>query len=74
MEQRVNNCEGDHKNMFSLIYSLLRSKTITVLSEYTSPFLCFIEKFYTIKMEFPHLEMCLPAYSFALSYAILYKV
>ena len=41
------------------------------LPEYTSSFtlassinMCFIEKIHKIKMEFPLLEACLPAYSF----------
>ena len=70
MEQSVINCEGDQK-LFSLIHSLFGSKKITVLSEYTSSFtlassinMFFIEKIHNIKMEFPLLEACLPAYSF----------
>ena len=35
MEQRVNNCEGDQKKLFSLIHSLEKT---TVLPEYTSSF------------------------------------
>ena len=49
----------------------LSSKNITVLPEYTSSFtlassinMFFIEKIHHIKMEFPLLEVCLPAYSF----------
>ena len=38
VEQRVINCEGDQKNMFSPIHSLFGSKKITVLPEYTSSF------------------------------------
>ena len=38
MEQKVNNCKGDQKKMFSLIHSLFESKTITVLPEYTISF------------------------------------
>ena len=68
MEQRVINCEGDQKKLFSLIHSLFGSKKITVLPEYTSSFtsinMFFIEKIHKIKMEFPLLEACLPAYSF----------
>ena len=71
MEQRVINCEGDQKKLFSLIHSLLGSKKKTVLPEYTSSFtlastinMFFIDKIYTIKMEFPLLEACLPMYSF----------
>ena len=67
MEQRVINCEGDQKKLFSLIHSLFWSKKITVLPEYTSSFtlacsinMFFIEKIHKIKMEFPLLE----AYSF----------
>ena len=67
----VINCEGDQKKLFSLIHSLFGSKKITVLSEYTSSFtlassinMFFIEKIHNIKMEFPLLEACLPAYSF----------
>ena len=59
MEQRVNNCEGDQKKLFSLIHSLFGSKKITVLPEYTSSFtlvslinMFFIEKIQIIKMEF----------------------
>ena len=71
MEQNVINCEGDQKKLFSLIHSLFGSKKITVLPEYTSSFtlassinMFFIEKIHNIKMEFPLLEACLPAYSF----------
>ena len=71
MEQKVINCEGDQKKLFSLIHSLFGSKKITVLPEYTSSFtlassinMFFIEKIHNIKMEFPLLEACLPAYSF----------
>ena len=71
MEQSVINCEGDKKKLFSLIYSLFGSKKITVLPEYTSSFtlassinMFFIDKIHNIKMEFPLLEACLPAYSF----------
>ena len=71
MEQRVINCEGDQKKLFSLIHPLLGSKKFTVLPEYTSSFtlassitMFFIEKINNIKMEFPLLEACLPAYSF----------
>ena len=73
MEQRVINCEGDQKKLFSLIHSLFGSKNITVLPEYTSFFtlassinMFFIEKIHKIKMECPLLEVCLPAYSFFL--------
>ena len=38
MEQRVIDCEGDPKKLFSLIHSLLGSKKNTVLPEYTSSF------------------------------------
>ena len=38
MEQRVIDCEGDQKKLFSLIHSLLGSKKNTVLPEYTSSF------------------------------------
>ena len=38
MEQKVINCEGDQKKLFSLIHSLFGSKKITVLPEYTSSF------------------------------------
>ena len=71
MEQRVIDCEGDQKQLFSLIHSLLGSKNNTVLPEYTSSFtlastinMFFIDKICTIKMEFPLLEACLPVYSF----------
>ena len=44
---------------------------ITLLSEYTSSYtlsssinMSFIEKMHKIKMEFPLMEACLPAYSF----------
>ena len=64
MEQRVNDCEGTHTNLFSLIHSLLGSKKI-VLSEYNSHFtlassrtMLFIDKINTIKIEFPLLEAC----------------
>ena len=70
MKQSVTNCEGDQKKLFSLIHSLFSSKKITVLPEYTSSFtlassinMFFIEKIQNIKMEFPLLEACLPAYS-----------
>ena len=63
MDQRVIDCEGDQKKLFSLIYSLLGSKKNTVLPEYTSSFtlaftinMFFIDKMNTIKMEFPLLE------------------
>ena len=69
MAQRVINCESDQKKLFSLIYSLFGSKKITVLPEYTSSFtlaysinMFFIEKIHKIKMEFPLLEACLPAF------------
>ena len=69
MEQRVINCEGDPNKLFSLINSLVGSKKITVLPEYTSSFtlassinMFFIEKIHKIKMEFRRLEACLPAY------------
>ena len=71
MEQRVIDCEGDQKKMFSLIHSLLGSKKNTVLPEYTSSFtlsstinMFFIDKISTNKIEFPILEACLPMYSF----------
>ena len=71
IEQNVINCEGNQKKLFSLIHSLFGSKKITVLPEYTSSFtlassikMFFIEKMHNIKMEFPLLEACLPAYSF----------
>ena len=71
MEQRVIDCEGEQKKLFSLIHSLLGSKKNTVLPEYTSSFtlastinMFFIDKISTIKMEFPLLEACLPMYSF----------
>ena len=70
MEQRVNNCEGDQKKLFSLMHSLFGGKKITVLPEYTSSFtlassinMFLIEKIQRIKMEFPLLEACLPAYA-----------
>ena len=70
MEQRVINCEGDQKKLFSLIHSLFGSKKITVLPEYTRSFtlassinMFFSEKIHQIKMGFPLLEACLPAYS-----------
>ena len=51
MEQRVINCEGDQKKLFSLIHYRFGSKRITVLPEYTSSFtlassinMFFIEK------------------------------
>ena len=71
LEQRVIDCEGDQKKLFSLIHSLLGSKKNTVLPEYTSSFtlastinMFFIDTISTIKMEFPLLEACLPMYSF----------
>ena len=71
MEQRVFDCEGDQKKLFSLIHSLLGSNNNTVLPEYTSSFtlaftmnMIFIDKINTIKMEFPLLDACLPEYSF----------
>ena len=70
IEQKVNNCECDQDKLFSLIHSLFGSKRITVLLEYTSSFtlaysinMFFIDKIQMIKMEFPLLEVCLPAYS-----------
>ena len=60
MEQRVIDCEGDQKKLFSLIHSLLGSKKNTVLPEYTSSFtlastinMFFIDKINTIKWNFP---------------------
>ena len=38
MEQRVIDCEGDQKKLFSLIHSLPGNKKNTVLPEYTSSF------------------------------------
>ena len=71
MEQSVISWKGEQKKLFSLIYSLFWSKNITELPEYTSSFtlassinMFFIEKINKIKMEFPLLEACLPAYSF----------
>ena len=71
MEQMVINCEGDQNKLFSLIHSLFGRKKITVLPEYTSSFtlassinMFFIEKIQKIKVEFPLLAACLPAYSF----------
>ena len=71
MEQSVINCEDDQKKLFSLIHSLFGSKKITVLPAYTSSFtlassinMFFIEKIHNIKLEFPLLGSCLPAYSF----------
>ena len=71
MEQRVIDCEGDQKKLFSLIHSLLGSKNNTVLPEYTNSFtlastinMSFIDKMSTIKMEFPLLEAWLPIYIF----------
>ena len=67
MEQRVIDCEGDQKKLFSL----LGNKNNIVLPEYTSSFTLastinkfLIDKINTIKMEFPLLEACLPVYSF----------
>ena len=55
MEQRVIDCEGDQKKLFSLIHSLLGRKNNTVLPEYTSSFtlastinMFFIDKISTI--------------------------
>ena len=66
MEQRVIDCEGDQKKLFSLIHSLLGNNKNTVLPEYTSSFIWastinmfFIDKINTNKMEFPLLEACL---------------
>ena len=39
MAQRVINCKGDQKKLFSLTHSLFVSKKITVLPEYTSSFI-----------------------------------
>ena len=71
MEQRVIDCEGDQKKLFSLMHSLLGSKKNTVLPEYTSSYtlastinMFFIDNISTIKMEFPLLEACLPVYLF----------
>ena len=71
-EQRVIDCEGDQKKLFSLIHSLLGSKKNTVLPEYTSSLTLastinmffLIDKINIIKMEFPLLEVCLSVYSF----------
>ena len=38
MEQRVIDCEGDQKKLFSLVHSLLGSEKNRVLPEYTSSF------------------------------------
>ena len=38
MEQRVINCEGDQKKLFSLIHAIFGRKKIAVLPEYTSSF------------------------------------
>ena len=38
MEQRLNNWEGYHNKLFSLIHFLFESKKITVLPENTSSF------------------------------------
>ena len=54
MEQSVINWEGDQKKLFSLIHSLTLASSINMF---------FIEKILNIKMEFPLLEACLPAYS-----------
>ena len=65
---KANKC-SNYKHIIYL--SLFGSKKITVLPEYTSSFtlassinMGFFEKIYKIKMEFPLLEACLPAYSF----------
>ena len=72
MEQRVNDCEGDQiKNVFSnTLHSLLGSKKIRVLPEYTSSHTSAstinisIDKINIIKIEVSLLEACLPVYSF----------
>ena len=72
MEQRVNDCEGDQiKNVFSnTLHSLIGSKKIRVLPEYTSSHTSAstinisIDKINTIKIEVSLLEACLPVYSF----------
>ena len=71
MEQKVINSEGEQRKLFSLIRFLFGSKKITVLPEYTTSFtmassinMFLLRKIYIIKMEFPLLETCLPAYSF----------
>ena len=61
MEERVINCEGDQKKLFSLKHSLFGSKKITVLPEYTSFFYFGIFNQHVFKMEFPLLEACLLA-------------
>ena len=38
IEHRVNNCEGVHKKLFSIIHSLFGWTNITVLPEYKSFF------------------------------------
>ena len=43
MEQRVNDCEGDQKKLFSLIHSLLGSKKNTDKEEY---FFCRLYSIY----------------------------
>ena len=52
MEQRVIDCKGDQKKMFSLMHSLLGSKNNTVLSEYTRSFTLAstINMFFKIKL------------------------
>ena len=70
MEQRVIDCEGDQKKLFSLMHSLLGSKKYSVARIYELFYFgiynkyVFVDKISTIKMEFPPLEACLPVYSF----------
>ena len=70
MEQRVIDCEGDQKKLFSLIHSLHGSKKkYSVARIYQLSYFgiynkyVFIDKINTIKMEFPLLEACLLGYS-----------
>ena len=69
MEQRVIDCEGDKKKLFSLIHSLLGSKEDYSVARIYQLFYfviynkyVFIDKIHTIKMKFPLLEACLPVY------------
>ena len=83
MEHNVINCEGDQRKLFSLIHSLLNIKMLVVkrsqccqnilaLLLWHLQSTCFLlRKIHNIKMEFPLLEACLPAYSFVDIYTIM---
>ena len=71
MKQRINDCEGDQKQLFYLIHSLLGSKKITVFPEYINSFTLastinmffLLIKVTRLKWNF-HSGSVLPVYSF----------